>query len=352
MFKKLTLEEFIQKAKNVHKDKFDYSSVIYKTARDYVTIICPVHGEFEQTPNNHLRGRGCNECRFEKSTSEAENKITEFLKNLNINVIQSYRPKWLDGKELDIYLPELNLAFEFNGLYWHNELFKDKKYHLDKTNNCLKKNIKLIHIWEDDWDNKKSIIKSIILNKLGKCQRIFARKCEIKTPNNKDVREFLINNHIQGFVGSNIKLGLYFEDELVSLMTFGNLRKSLGQVSSEGSYELLRFCNKLGYSIIGGASKLFKYFLNNYDVKEITSYSDSSRGVGNLYKLLNFEFIHESTPNYYYIINGVKKHRFNFRKDKLIREGGDPNKTEVQIMNEKGYFRIFDSGCKKWTFTI
>ena len=78
-------QEFIQKAKNVHKDKFDYSLVIYKTARDYVTIICPIHGEFEQTPNNHLRGRGCNECRFEKSTSEAENKITEFLKNLNIN---------------------------------------------------------------------------------------------------------------------------------------------------------------------------------------------------------------------------------------------------------------------------
>ena len=192
----------------------------------------------------------------------------------------------------------------------------------------------------------------MILHKLGKSKKIYARKCEIKTPNNKDVREFLINNHIQGFVGSNIKLGLYFEDELVSLMTFGNLRKSLGQVSSEGSYELLRFCNKLGYSIIGGASKLFKYFLNNYDVKEITSYSDSSRGVGNLYKLLNFEFIHESTPNYYYIINGVKKHRFNFRKDKLIREGGDPNKTEVQIMNEKGYFRIFDCGSKKWIFNM
>ena len=300
--------------------------------------------------NNEALCIFCNPILHNKSKMESE--LFDFISFNYKGIIKKSDRDILNGKELDIYLTELNLAFEFNGLYWHSELFKGRNYHINKTNKCLEQGINLIHIWEDDWIFRQDIVKSMILHKLGKSKKIFARKCEIKTPNNKDVREFLINNHIQGFVGSNIKLGLYFEDELVSLMTFGNLRKSLGQVSSEGSYELLRFCNKLGYSIIGGASKLFKYFLNNYDVKEITSYSDSSRGVGNLYKLLNFEFIHESTPNYYYIINGVKKHRFNFRKDKLIREGGDPNKTEVQIMNEKGYFRIFDSGCKKWTFSI
>ena len=133
-------------------------------------------------------------------------------------------------------------------------------------------------------------------------------------------------------------------------MTFGNLRKSLGQKSMDGSYELLRFCNKLGYSVVGGAGKLFKYFLKNYDIKEVISYSDNSRGVGNLYKQLGFELISETVPNYYWIIDGIRKHRFNFRKDKLIKEGNDPNKTEVQIMNDKGYNRIFDCGSKKWIF--
>ena len=172
---KSNTQEFIQKAKNVHKDKFDYSLVIYKTARDYVTIICPIHGEFEQTPNNHLRGRGCNECRFEKSTSEAENKIIEFLKNLNINVIQSYRPKWLDGKELDVYLPDYNLAIEYNGLTYHHSskglskfldnTYVDPKFHLNKFNKCKENNIKLIHMFEhENFNNWLEQIKNYLEN--------------------------------------------------------------------------------------------------------------------------------------------------------------------------------------------
>lgn len=289
----------------------------------------------------------CVNCNPKKQNIQ-ENKLYSFIEeNYKGEIIQSDRTV-LNGKELDIYLPELNLAFEFNGLYWHSEIYKDRMYHLNKTKDCLDKGIQLIHIWEDDWNYKQEIVKSIILNKLGDSKRIFARKCVIKIPDNKEVRTFLFNNHIQGFVGSKVKIGLYFEGELVSLMTFGNLRKSLGQNSKEDSYELLRFCNKLGYSVVGGAGKIFKYFLNNYDVNEVISYSDNSRGVGNLYKQLGFEFVSETVPNYYWIVDSIRKHRFNFRKDKLIKEGNDPNKTEVQIMNDKGYNRIFDCGSKKW----
>jgi hypothetical protein len=132
-------------------------------------------------------------------------------------------------------------------------------------------------------------------------------------------------------------------------MTFGNLRKNLGQKSKEGSYELLRFCNALNTSVIGGASKLFKYFIKNYDFKEIISYSDNSRSNGNLYKILGFENINE-TINYYWTKNDIRYHRFNFRKDKLVKKGYDPNKTEIQIMSDLGYIRIFDSGTKKWIY--
>lgn len=289
----------------------------------------------------------CNPVLSGKSNMELE--LLDFIK-LNYKGDIKNNIKSIINKELDIFLPELNLAFEFNGLYWHSNKYKDKNYHISKTNECSNINIQLIHIWEDDWIYKKDIVKSMILNKLNISNRIFARKCEIKTVSNLEVRSFLNENHIQGFVGSRIKIGLFYNDELVSIMTFGSLRKSLGQNNKDGIYELLRFCNKSGLSVVGGASKLFMYFLNNFNVNEIISYSDSSRSNGNLYKKLGFEFSHQSVPNYYYIIDGIRKHRFNFRKDKLVKSGADINKTEIQIMTDFGYNRIFDCGSKKWIY--
>ncbi len=347
-YNKRTITDFIKKAKEIHGDKYDYRESIYIGNKNNISIFCKKHGEFKQIVNNHLRGAGCPICnRFDKK----ENEIYDFIKdNYNNEIIKSDR-SILHPKELDIYLPHLKLAFEFNGVYWHSELYKEKNYHSQKTKDCLEKGINLIHIWEDDWQIKKEITKSIILNKLGKSNRIFARNCKIiEITDNRLVRQFLEENHIQGFVGSKVKLGLYFNEELISLMTFGDLRKSLGQNSKNGHFELLRFCNKINTSIIGGVSKLFKYFINKYKPSEIISYSDNSRGNGNMYEKLGFDILSETVPNYYWVIDGVRKNRFNFRKDKLIKEGADPNKTEKEIMSEKGYYRIFDCGSKKWLY--
>ena len=291
----------------------------------------------------------CNKLNNFKS-SHLEKSIFDFIKLNDVKIISNYK---IGNKELDIYIPELKLGFEFNGLYWHSELFKDKNYHLDKTKLCLNQNISLFHIWEDDWLYRQDIVKSMILNKLCKTpNKIFARKTEIKIiEDNKLIRTFLDKNHIQGFVGSNVKLGLYYNDELVSLMTFGNLRKSLGQNSQVGSYELLRFCNKINTSVIGGASKLFKYFKDNYNPKEVISYSDYSRSNGNMYKQLGFNLKNKLSPNYYWVVKGKKYHRFNFRKDRLIKDGYDKNMTEIEIMHQRGLYRIFDCGMQKWTYT-
>ena len=280
--------------------------------------------------------------------SKMEKSLLYYIRdNYTNDIIENSRKEI--GLELDIYIPDLKLAFEFNGLYWHSELYKDRLYHLNKTKECLEKGIQLIHIWEDDWIYKQDIVKSVIVNKLGKSEKIYARKCDIKeVKDNKLVRKFLEINHIQGFVGSKTKLGLFYNNELVSLMTFGNIRKSLGQKSQEGHYELLRFCNKLNTTVVGGPSRLLRYFVINYNPEQIISYSDISRSNGNMYQKLGFKLCHNSSPNYYYIIDGVRRHRFNFRKDKLIKEGNDKNKTEIQIMMEKGYYRIFDCGMQKW----
>ena len=281
--------------------------------------------------------------------SEIENEVYKFIQeNYSGEVIKNY--KSLISKELDIYLPDINIAFEFNGLYWHSEIYKDRYFHLNKSNECLEKGIDLFHIWEDDWIYKQDIIKSIILNKLRKSKKIWARNCSILEIDNSSCRNFLDKNHVQGFIGAKVKIGLFNDGELVSVMSFGSFRKSLGQSSKNNEFELLRFCNKLNFAVIGGASKLFKYFIKNYSPNKIISYSDISRSKGNMYDKLGFDFISQSGPNYYWVIDGIRKHRFGFRKDILVKKGFDPNKTESEIMNENGYYRIFDCGSKKWEF--
>ncbi|MCK9417109.1 hypothetical protein M0Q97_10675 [Candidatus Dojkabacteria bacterium] len=286
--------------------------------------------------------------------SGLEENLYNFIKdNYNNEIIRSNK-NIINPYEIDIYLPDLKIGFEFNGLFWHNENNVHKKYHLNKTELCEQQGIQLIHIYEDDWLYKNNIIKSMILNKLGKIEnKFFARKCEIKEiTDNKLIRSFLDENHIQGFVGSKIKIGLFNDNELVSLMTFGNHRVNMGKtITNIGEYELLRFCNKLNTNIIGGASKLFKYFIKNYNPIEITTYADRSFSQGKLYEILGFKFVGKTEPNYYYIVNGIRKYRFNFRKDILIKDGFDSNKTEHQIMLDRKIYRIYDSGSLKYKKT-
>ncbi len=217
---------------------------------------------------------------------------------------------------------------------------------------CDKLNIQLIHIWEDDWNIKKNIVKSIILNKLNKSNnKIYARKTKIKEIfDNKLVREFLDNNHIQGYVNSKINIGLFYNDELISLMTFGKPRKIMNSISNDDYFEMYRFCNKLNTNIVGGSSRLFSFFIKNYNFQKIISYSDRSYFNGNNYLKLGFNFYNKTSPNYYYVINGKREYRFKFRKDILIKEGYDSDKTEHQIMLDRNIYRIYNSGNLKFVY--
>lgn len=287
----------------------------------------------------------CNEINS-YNNSGFQIELGEFIEKNSDNPIIKNDRTLINPNELDFYIPQLKLAFEFNGLYWHNELHKRNNYHYNKTESCEKIGIKLIQIYEDDWLYKKNIVESRILNLLGKSKTIYARKCEIREiSDNKLIRDFLNYNHIQGFIGSKIKLGLFFNNDLVSIMTFGNLRKALGQNNKIDSYELLRFCNKIHTNVVGGASKLFQYFIRNYEPDTIISYADRSWSSGNLYIKLGFKIQHKTKPNYYYIIDNVRKHRFAYRKNVHNDISG---KSEHQIMLEKNIYRIYDSGNLKF----
>lgn len=281
-----------------------------------------------------------------ENASIKELELGNFIEGF-CDIKRNYR---INNNEIDVYVERLGVGFEFNGLYWHNEQHKPNDYHLNKTKFFESNGIKLIHIYGDDWDNKIDIVKSRILNILGKSNKIYGRKCEIRNVCSGDYRSFLKENHIQGNTNTKIKLGLYYNDELVSVMGFGPLRKSLGSKVEGGSYEMLRFCNKLNTSVIGGASKLFKYFIKTYNPIKIISYADRSWSDGSLYRTLGFTLSHETKPNYYYIINKIRYNRYGFRKDVLIKNGFDQNKTERQIMIDRGIHRIYDSGSLVFTY--
>jgi len=327
----------------------DYEIVSYK---DYNFVmyhkICNSEFNIDKDllyARNNLNICICTNCfSINSQYSFMETELRDFLILNNINFLVSNR-EILSGKELDIYIPEYNLAIEMNGVYWHNELYKDSKYHLNKTIECNNLGIQLLHIWEDDWKLKGDIIKSIILNKIGLISnKIFARKCQIKDVCSSDARLFLNDNHIQGFSPSQIKFGLYYNNELVSLMTFG-----WRYTNSKREFELIRFCNKINYSVIGSASKLFKHLLKSHS-SDIISYADISLFNGVLYEKLGFKKSSLSNPNYFWVVDGIRKHRFNYNKKSLIKDGFDGSKTEIEIMHERGYFRVWGCGQEKWIY--
>ncbi len=279
--------------------------------------------------------------------SKAEKEISEFIKLFNLSIVENDR-NIIKPHELDIYIPSKNIAIEFDGLYYHSELFKDKNYHLNKTELCESKNIQLIHIFEDEWLFKQDIVKSRLkqlLNLNNDLPKIYARKCEIREIDSKTKNLFLNKYHIQGEDKSNIKLGAFYNNKLISVMTFskGNISRSF--FINKGIYELSRFCSNYSYHIIGIASKLLSHFKKNYEWKEIFSYADRRWSIGNLYKKIGFEFDSFTKPNYWYVKGLNRIHRFNLRK----RYDEPKDIPEYILRTKDGYSLIWDCGHYKFT---
>jgi len=293
----------------------------------------------------------CSKCSKYKGYSIIEEEIMRLIQtNYNGIIIMKDR-SILKGREIDIFLPQINLAIEVNGIYWHSEIWgKYKNYHLSKTEDCLNKGIHLLHIFDYEWLYKKDIVKSIILNKLGLTpNKIFARKCEIKEVSSNDKKLFLNNNHMQGSCVSKINLGLYYNNELVSIMTFGKNR-----FKKDDTIEMIRFCNIINTNVIGGASKLLKYYIKNYQPQTIITFADRRYSLGKMYDTLGFNLNSFSKPNYFYWKNLKIYSRMNFQKhmlkDKLDKF--DPLLSEYQNMLNNGFNRVWDCGNYKFIMEI
>ena len=326
----------------LNKEKY-----LFKCDRCNQTIICYLHaGKYPI----------CFNC-DKDNASFFQKEIFDFLREElgNDVIILTNDRSILYPQEIDIYIPSLKLAIEFNGLFWHSELSgsKNKIYHLNKLNKCITKEIKLIHIFEDDWINKKEIVKSILLNKINKTKCvIYARNCDIKIIDTEKCGDFLKIHHIQGNDKSNIKIGLFFNNELISVMTFCKSR-----FDKNYEYEMSRFCNKLNTSIVGGASKLFSYFINTYTPKSVVTYADRKYFGGDVYSKLGFSFISHAPPSYKYIDRSkykIQLNRMPFQKHKLSKLLSifDDNLSEWENMKNNGFDRIWDCGHSKWVINF
>ena len=281
---------------------------------------------------------------FDYSKSIMEQEIRDYI---NQYYETENNIKIIDGKEIDIYIPKLNIGVEFNGNYYHNEYSKDKFYHQNKSLKANDNNIFIYHIFEYEWNTKREQILNQLNNLLGINQeKIYARKCIIKEVSQKEKSQFLEQNHLQGNDSSSIKLGLYYNEELVSLMTFCKPR-----FNKKYERELSRFCSKANCNVIGGASKLFKYFINTYKPKSIISYSNISHTRGKIYETLGFRYQGYSEPNYIWWKKDDIKSRYQSQKHKLIQLGYNGN-TEIDIMHNLGYARIYDCGNKIWIWEL
>lgn len=244
----------------------------------------------------------------------------------------------LGSLEIDILLPSYNLGVEFNGGFWHSDVIHDKMYHYNKSALAQRKGIFIYHIFSYEWADllKREKIKHQLQNLLGlNMNKIYAHKCEIHTVVPADKRTFLNTNHIQGNDSSSIQLGLYYNNDLVSIMTF--TKSKLGK---NYAWKLSRFCSKAGYNVIDGASKLFKHFIDNYLNKNevIVSYSDIAKTKSDLYEKLGFTFLHDAKPKYVWW-----KQDYDYKtRCKMI--------NEIQIMQSQGYNRIYNCGNKVWIY--
>lgn len=287
-----------------------------------------------------------------QSTSHQEKELTDFIKSIYKDEVIENTKSIISPMELDIYIPSKNLAIEFDGLYWHSELYKDNNYHLNKTKLCNSQGIDLIHVFEDDWIERTEIVKSIIATRLGVYkEKYMARKLNICNINRKEAESFLNKNHIQGFAQGTDYLALKNDNEIIQMVVINKVG------FHDGNVELTRMATKLNTQVIGGFSKLVSHAYDIYK-QPITSYVNRSCFNGKGYLSSGFKIVKENSPNYWWVNHNVRIHKSHFRKDKIkkLYENGifkyyDENKSEFENMKDNGYVRLYDCGTIKVVYS-
>ena len=323
-----TTEKFVLEARKVHGDKYDYSKTKYLSAKDKLCIICPEHGEFRQEASSHLSGCGCPKCNH--IISKAEIEIAEYMRSLyDGEVITNCRNMLTEHKELDIYIPSLKVAFEYDGMIWHSDRYRvDANYHLKKTEECANKGIKLYHIFEYEWINRQEIVKDKIKHIIGVNYNEYNHNGNYKIIkiNEEEAKEFNERYNLQGHIISSLYIGMYCNNELKSMLSL--------QKENDNKWRVVRFTNNVNNNLI--ANSIINYFIDKYKPNKIEAYEDR-RWVANsndsIYRRNGFELVDIIPPDYGY----TKGQNDYINKEKL---------KDCHLSND--YYRIYDCGQYKY----
>ena len=318
--------------------KYDYSDEYLKSIVDYVTtgtkpISNLINCEFDNYVTNNIKYNYFDLDKPKSCQSKYELELCSFIKSLGVTYKINDR-SIIKPYELDIYIPDHKLAIEFNGSYWHSDRTVDKTYHQMKTKLCNDLGITLIHIYDYMYDKSKNIYHSIIRSKLGFNSKVYARKCEMRLVSNYEEKSFLNQYHLQGYTPSKYCFGLYYNNELLTLCSFGTSR-----FNKNYKFELIRNCTKSGITVVGGLSKLINHFKHTIDKNPILCYSDASISYNKSNNI--------TKPNYVWVKSNIVYKRYSTMKHKLpklLGDGFDPNLSESANMISNGFYRLYDSG--------
>lgn len=323
----------------------------YENAQQHLDVKCSKGHKYSVTWTNWQQGHRCPVCN-PGHASNAEKQVVECFQDFG--PLENDRTI-LKGKELDIYFPQQKVAIEYCGLYWHSTASPGRKitprYHRDKMDSCNNLGIRLLTIFEDEWLNNKLICVSRIKNALGLCEeRVFARHCRVKKISKKEAKTFLEDAHLQGYGGCSIAFGLFYNDQLKQVMTFGFPTRA-HTTQGKRVLEMKRLASVPDCIIVGGAGKLFKRGLryaqqNNFEV--VKSYCDLRWGTGKLYEQLGFSLTNETKYTLHYTDGRQRR----FRNQSLATNKKREQTTEMEKAKARRLYRIYDCGHQTWEFVV
>lgn len=311
-------------------------------------------GSFRETRLKLFKDQDCPVC-SNNGVSKQETEIKNWILEMGFEAKKfKFSNNITRKKEIDIFIPSLNLGIEYCGLYWHSEESgKTRSYHANKMKEAKSEGVRLITIFEDEWLDRQDQVKNFLLSVLNKNEhKVYGRNTVVKITDKDTANKFYEDNHIQGRPQSAIlHLGLYTKENLlVGCMSFGAHHRG----GNDQTVVLNRLAFLHNHTVHGGASKLLSFAINSLKLmgyNKILSWSDSRWSEGNIYKTLGFSLEEELGPDYSYVLGQSRVSKQSCQKKNLRKKGAVGN-TELEMAKSLGYSRIWDCGKIRWVLDI
>lgn len=311
---------------------------------------CDKGHEWQSDIDHQSGGNSCPYCSHNVSKSEQE--VAQYVKSImETSKVKTSVRNIIPPQELDIYIPDKNIAIEFNGLYWHTEQQgKDKWYHYNKWKSCQDKGIQLITVWEDDWRDRRSVVESMLAHKLGYSmkEKVYARNTTVREITRTEAEHFLDKYHIQGGVSGTWYYALIDENNTIVAVS----------VWTHSGKDLLLSRYATSCLVVGGFGKLLKKGITlgeTTGASSIVTFSDHELSDGSMYSKIGFKADKDLAPDYKYVVTGRRIHKFNYRKDRFKKDPDllyIPGFTESKLASLNGIPRLYDCGKTRWILPL